>query len=69
MRNLKWPINEDGEGERPPCIGTDWKEGPEDVLKCVDDELKRFGLEVVMWDYPGDAYCWMIARIGEPVDG
>ena len=45
----------------------DWKEGADRVLACVDDQLARFGLEVVMFDNEDDSFAWKIEkRISAP---
>jgi len=41
----------------------DWKEKPGEVLKCVDDLLKPFKLEIVMRDAQDDSFHFKIGRI------
>jgi len=42
----------------------DWKESPEHVLKIVDKQLAKHGLEVELFDDPGeDVFIWRIVPI------
>lgn len=39
---------------------SDWRANPASVLKDVDKELAKHGLEVVMYKFEGDSYVWTI---------
>lgn len=39
---------------------SDWREKPDSVLKDVDRELKKHGLEIIMYNVQADSYMWTI---------
>jgi len=42
----------------------DWRAGPEEIMKAVDDELRQYGLEVVVHENgTGDFYAFSILPI------
>lgn len=41
---------------------SDWRENTKSVLKDVDEELKKHGLEVIMYNFVGDSYLWTISQ-------
>jgi hypothetical protein len=50
----------DGDLAYVRCKGT-----PEQVLELIDDQLKQFGLEVIMFDSGWDDYIWSIDKRSE----
>jgi hypothetical protein len=40
----------------------DWKDHADTILKQVGDQLRKFGLQVVMFDTGGDFYAWNIQK-------
>ena len=49
----------------PAAQMADYQAPPEAVLELVDSQLAAFGLEVVMYEAPGDNIIWRIERGGD----
>jgi hypothetical protein len=62
MQTLDLELDDDCSNLPKGVEMADWKEDPEAVLRIVDEQLKEFGLEVVMYDMHSDTYCWKIQR-------
>ena len=72
MRLVELVINTDGDEEyqqalehfeRNHCVrAVDWKVFAEEVLEKVDQQLERFGLEVLLHHHGGDYYEWHIDK-------
>ena len=41
----------------------DWKASPAEVLKTIDEQLRHYGLEIVLLDEDADQFEWKIAQL------
>lgn len=54
------------EAARPPrnVMVCDWKDGPDEVLELVDEQLAAHGLEIEVFNMEDDQYYWRIVPRG-----
>lgn len=58
MKIIEWNNVE----ELPPADGMADCDNAEEVLRVVDNQLKKFDLEVIVLDLGSDTICWRIER-------
>lgn len=62
MKTLPMPTLTD-DGLLPTDVRTvDWKVAPPELFTDIDELLKQYGLELVMYDYDGDDYVFAIRK-------